>query len=221
MSCHGARNYFKYGNSGDLTSMAYQSICKGATYSLAYVGTIYDTTQRAFPEKFFKAINNGLSISDAVNQATEWVKGENWWWWTFFGQFNDDFKNPILYKKGDSLKTDCGNGNYDNDKKKAKSIFKTVNQEIIFIDNTNNDSENVNNISGVTEYNNLNVPYVFKTTYGGNTYELGFNCDNDTGKVKYYNLTLDSLISAEEFENMMGEPTESVKVKAAEISVSK
>ena len=208
MTCHGARNYFKYGNSGTMTSMAYQSIEQGAEYSLGYVGEIYDPTLRSFPENFFEALNNGMTIPEAVNQGTEWAKTDNWWWWTFFGQFNDDFKNPILYKKGDQLKTSCGTGTYA----KANSIEKQTSigkNNYLYVDNTGN-GESISYIS--TQSNSANsiarfVPFVFKTNYMNKTYELGFNCNPSTGRVNYYNLTLNSQITSFEFEKMMGKPT--------------
>lgn len=223
MTCHGARNYFK--NNVDLTSMAYESVKKGADYSLGYVGTIYDTTQRAFPENFFEALNNGMTIPDAVNQATEWVKGDNWWYWTFFGQFSDDFKNPILYEKGDALKSNCGSGSYDDDKNKSKkeNILESASNHRVYVDNTTN-NESQNSVIELSEFsstkatnnNSYNPQYVFKTNYLGREIELGFDCDSETGHVTYYNLTSNSIISSSEFETMMGDPSESVLFSIAQ-----
>lgn len=216
MTCHGARNYFKNGISGDKTSMAYESVKNGADYSLGYVGTIYDTTQRSFPENFFEALNNGMSIPDAVDQATQWVKDDNWWWWTFFGQFADDFKNPILYKNGDSLKAECGDGNYDDDKKKSNTakIVGSLSSNKLYVDNTSQNQNSVIELSNITSYNtnnsSYNPQYVFKANYLGAEIELGFDCNPETNNVTYYNLTYNSVITSVEFETMMGNPSQSV-----------
>ncbi len=216
MSCHGARNYFKSGTSGEKTSMAYETVKNGADYSLGYVGTIYDTTQRSFPENFFESLNNGTSIPEAVNQATQWVKNENWWWWTFFGQFADDFNNPVLYKNGDSLKLDCGDGNYDDDKKKSNvaKIFDSLKSNTLYVDNTSQNQNFAIELSSITSRksnNNLYDPqYVFKTNYCGDEIEMGFDCNPETGIVTYYNLTYNTIITSVEFETMMGNPSQSV-----------
>ena len=65
---------------------------------------------------FFEYINEGSTISMAVDQAVYRVINDNWWWWTFFGQSHDDFASPILYENGDALRLTCGNGNYENSK---------------------------------------------------------------------------------------------------------
>lgn len=211
MTCHGARNYFN--TEKNLTSMAYESVKKGADYSLGYVGTIYDTTQRAFPENFFEALNDGMTIPDAVNQATEWVKNDHWWYWTFFGQFADDFKNPILYKKGDVIKPSCGDGNYDDGKKKTniKTMLENLDNYEIYVDNTISKPSQNPAIKFSSAKPNLYGPkFVFKTDYLGKTIELGFVCNSKTGKITYYNLTSDCLISSNEFEVMMGKPSENI-----------
>ncbi len=211
MTCHGARNYFKGRSQGEMTSMAYESVKKGADYSLGYVGEIYDTTQRAFPENFFELVNSGKTIPDAIKQATEKVKSDNWRYWNTFGKKHDDFDNPIIYKKGDSLKLSCGNGNYENS---AKNVKMPLNNDItLYVDNTKCDKNDCIILSKRNREINSKFykpQYLFKTNYLGREIELGFDCNSLTGEVTYFNVTLNSKITSYEFENMMGEPSENV-----------
>ena len=224
LSCYGARNYFKFDSSGKLTSMAYQSVTMGADYSLGYAGEIYDTTQRSFPKDFFEEIQNGLTIPDAVSTATERVKKENFWYWSLFGFSHDDFANPILYKKGDTLKTSCGNGKY-NDDKSANTLTATEGQ-FIFVDNTDTAQEDtcVNVLKKVPLLmlkGGIATPhYLFKTNYLGEVLDLGFDCDKRTGHINYYNLTAGSEITSYEFEKLMGEPTDNVRRALPQLSFS-
>ena len=213
MTCHGARNYFKYDSSSQMTSMAYQSVLMGADYSLGYVGQIYDTTQRAFPKKFFEALKTN-SIPDAVTIATQKTIDANWWYWTFFGSLNDDFKNPILYKKGDSLKTSCGNGDYDSGKKD-----KSVNEKIFtklsnngYIMNVDSSKSELLTLNLTSSNSNMesSFPYKFISNYEGKIFKLGFDCDENTGKVIYYDFSSNCEISSEEFELYMGNPTKNI-----------
>ena len=210
MTCHGARNYHE-DDSLSLTSMAYQAVSMGADYSLGYVGEIYDTTQRAFPKDFFEEIQNGLTIPDAVSTATERVKKENKWYWSAYKD-KDDFGNPILYKKGDPLKASCGNGNYSNETSGEKQK-----NQILFVDNT--DTAQEDSCVKVLKKAPLLIPkgdfatphYLFKTNCLGEVLYLGFECDEETGHVSYYNLSEGSEISSYEFEKIMGEPTDKVR----------
>ena len=213
MTCHGARNYFKYGSTSQMTSMAYQSIYMGADYSLGYVGSIYDTTQRAFPKKFFDALQTN-SIPDAVTIATKKTIDANWWWWTFYGKSKDDFKNPILYKKGDSLNTTCGNGNYDleaNAESMNVEMFDKIshNGYVMNIDNNANDIMSINSLYSNSSVESL-FPYKFISNYDGKLIKLGFKCDENTGEVIYYDFINNYEISSEEFELYMGEPNEKI-----------
>ena len=208
MACHSARNYFKDSSETEMTSMAYQTIFMGAEYSLGYIGVIYDTTQRDFPKNFFKALKDE-SIIDAITTATNETINDNWWWWNFYGKFHDDFANPIIYKKGDTLNLSCGDGNYGDDKNKMtneENIKKNVITKDLFINNT--DNENLNNTKSSNEFEML-FPYKF-ITFSSNKYiKLGFMCDENTKRVKYYNFSDNKEISSNEFEFLMGSPTKS------------
>lgn len=210
MSCHGARNYYKYGSSGDMTSMAYQTVLKGADYSLGYVGEIYDTTQRIFPKKFFEALQT-RSIPDAINTATKWTEDENWWYWTFFGRTHDDIKNPVLYHNGDALRSDCGNGKYDSSQKKVAGKDKALdylneNQYVVNLEDKT-DLESAKKLASSPEESAYQ--YKFITKNDGQIVKLGFNCDSTNGKVSYFDFTDNKPISAQEFEAKMGTPVQS------------
>ena len=214
MTCHGARNYFKNGSSGEMTSMAFRTIEQGADYSLGYVGTIYDTTQRMFPSKFFEALNTnqGISIEQAIATATQWTINNNWWWWTFFGSANDDFKNPIIYKKNDTLRLTCGNGIYTDDKKTTSNVLLNINEAGLYkngyIVNTNEP------ISTTITYNKSSleneIPYKFITKYENSIIKLGFIPDENTRTTKYYNLSEGKEITSTEFEIKMGSATQNI-----------
>ena len=218
MSCHGARNYFKNGISGEMTSMAYESVKNGAQYSLGYVGEIYDTSQRSFTYNFFRALNNDMSIPEAVDQATQWVIDDNWWWFTYFGQEQDDFMNPILYKNGDLLNPNCGNGSYTSSENSSNSFkrFQLQENQYLFVDNTCTEQSAVpikilNNYKfKKTSNSSYNPQYIFRTRYLGNTIMLGFSCNSETGSVTYYNLTSNQIINSTDFERMMGEPSNQI-----------
>ena len=206
MSCHSARNYFKNENiNTQMTSMAYQTTYMGAEYSLGYVGTIYDTTQRDFPKNFFDAVQNN-SIKDAIDIATEKTINDNWWWWNFFGKFNDDFNNPIIYKKGDSLKDSCGNGNYENDKKGVSNPTIDLNN-YTYINNTNKSIDNIDNEISKFE---KQFSHRFLTTIKNQIIKLAFKCNYSNGDVIYFNLSEKKEISSNEFELLMGTPSDEI-----------
>lgn len=210
MACHSARNYYKYSNSNELVSMAHQSVVQGADYSLGYVGAIYDVTQNMFPVKFFEALKTypNYTIDQAVQQAIQWTINNNWWWWQFFGQYNDDFDNPILYQKGDSLNLNCGNGVYEDDKKFVEPIEKNLLlNESGLIKNgyiCNLDKDEINGISFRDDAFEKLIDYKFITKYNGEILKLGFECEKSTNRVYYYDITNKKQIDSTEFELKMG-----------------
>lgn len=214
MSCHGARNYFKYGSSGDMTSMAYQTVLKGADYSLGYVGEIYDTNQRIFPKKFFEALQT-RSIPDAIDTATKWTEDENWWYWTFFGRTHDDIKNPILYHNGDALRSECGNGENDASKKKVagKDIVLGYLQENQYVFNLDDETDLETAKRLACSSKESLYQYKFITKNDSQLIKLGFDCDETSGKVSYFDFSNNRSISAEEFEMKMGTPVQSTIVQ--------
>jgi hypothetical protein len=226
-SCYGARNYSYNGN---LVSMAYQSVVNGAMYSLGYAGEIYSNTGNVFPAKFFEALQT-RSVEDAVTTATQWTIDSNWWYWTFFGQFNDDIANPILYKKGDSLKLSCGSGIYEANrkilgeklssnvsaKKRAsafdlkqgmftKSGYVTNSKNVIDVPSelvikSDSFAQNLVKNSGDEIYK-----FVAKTKSGD--VPLAFIANTESNTVKYFQLDTQEQITASEFESLMGNPLE-------------
>lgn len=97
MICNGG-NYDP--ENGKNHCMAYDTISKGANYSVGFKGEIYNLTCDKFIPKLFEALKTNV-LSDALPIASSYAIQSNLFWWAYFGHSHCDIAHPILFSNED------------------------------------------------------------------------------------------------------------------------
>lgn len=185
------------------TSIAYQSMLNGAEYSLGYANSLYNESCDAFIKNlFYFLINN--DVEEAIRLATEKTISDNWWYWTFFGNYYDDLRYPIVYTQNNSE----NNSNYNVKINNVNYNFQEYRKEIFISNNINklNMSSTIRSAINVIFDTNKESSKKFQfyhSFFNNQNYYIVLIANELNSSILFYDLLRNKYYSLEEFELIM------------------